>query len=130
MEINNIKYLFTITGGGWTSSHKLYVITPDNSVYYTEKFTENNILSIEPEFLFKLNENLDFEQHKCSIGFDASECSMYKVENGELKHLYTVGMYDNTPAVDRILKLKYILFSKRGYIWWNFYIDFNKYNNV
>lgn len=116
MEINNIKYLFTITGGGWTSSHKLYVITSDNSVYYTENFSEDNILSIEPEFLFKLNENLDFEEYDYNVGFDAPECSMYKMENGELKHLYTVGMYGNTPAVDKILKLKYLMFSKMGYI--------------
>lgn len=109
-RINNIIYVFTITGGGWSKSHDLYVISSDDGVgydvYFTKNFNINDILSAEPEYLFTVSDvNLDFEEHGHNVGFDNAICTMYKMmKNGELKHIYTVGMYNNTPTVDIIRK--------------------------
>lgn len=109
-RINNITYVFTITGGGWSKSHDLYVIASDDGVgydvYFTKNFNANDILSAEPEYLFKISDvHLDFEEHGHNVGFDKAICTMYKLlKNGELKHIYTIGMYNNTPAVDIIRK--------------------------
>lgn len=111
MILDNIlkaKYIFTILGHGvGCYTHKLYAITPDNSVYYTNifKYIEN----AKPEFLFKLNTDLDFEEHYNNVGYDGTEITMYKIEDNTLKELYCVGNYGNVPAYDAIIKQTYAL---------------------
>lgn len=96
IDLNYVAYVFTITGGGWGSYHELYIITNDRKVLYSD-------MQSKPVFLFDLEEELDFEDHGNTVGFDAPDCSMFKVQdNKQLRELYCVGMYDNTPAVDRI----------------------------
>lgn len=101
----NLNYVFTITGGGWSTYRDLYAITNDRKVLYTDKF--DDIETAEPQYLFGLEDDLDFETHSNNRGFDAPECTMYKVINGKLKRLYSVGMYNNVPAVDVINRLHY-----------------------
>lgn len=101
IDLNYVAYVFTITGGGWGSYHELYIITNDRKVLYSD-------MQSKPVFLFDLEEELDFEAHGNTVGFDAPDCSMFKVQDSirgnckQLRELYCVGMYDNTPAVDRI----------------------------
>lgn len=101
-NILNAKYVFTIIGGGWVYSHELYAITSDNSVYYTNEFKD--IENAKPEFLCKLNTDLDFEKHYNNVGCDGEEITMYKIEDDTLKELYHVGNYGNVPAYDMMLK--------------------------
>lgn len=108
MNLQNINYVFTITGGGWSSCHKLYAVTKDRKILFTDKF--DDIETAEPKYLFDLDDDLDFEAHDNSIGFDAPECTMYKTTNGKLKRLYSVGMYNNTPAVDTVCRLHYLFY--------------------
>lgn len=105
MDLKNVEYVFTITGGGWTTQHDLYAITKDRKVLHTEKF--DDLEAASPEYLFDLEEDLDFEEHGNNVGFDAPDLTMYKVKEGKLKKLYAVGMYHNSPAVDMIVKLHY-----------------------
>lgn len=105
MKLDNIlkaKYAFTIIGGGWGYSHELYAITSDNSVYYTNEF--NDLETAKPEFLLKLDADLNFEEHSNIRGCDGEEITMYKIENNTLKELYHVGNYGNIPAYDVIVK--------------------------
>lgn len=108
MNLQNINYVFIITGGGWSSCHKLYAVTKDRKILFTDKF--DDIETAEPKYLFDLEDDLDFEAHDNSIGFDAPECTMYKITNGKLKRLYSVGMYNNTPAVDTVCRLHYLFY--------------------
>lgn len=103
MDTLNVKYVFTITGGGWTRQHDLYVITNDNSVLYTSNFDDSNLEAAQPGFVLRLDEKLNFKRHTIKVGFDAPVCTMYSVKRGKLKKLYEVGMYNNTPAVDTVL---------------------------
>lgn len=103
MDLHDVKYVFTILGCAWGPVRHLYAITKDNDVLHTEYFT--SVKDAHPEFIFKLKKDLDFTEHYNNYGFDAPDCTMYQVINGELHKLYQVGMYDNTPAVDVILKL-------------------------
>ena len=107
MDLQNIKYVFVIVGGGWSYYHKLYAITNDNSVLYTDEF--DKIETAQPEFVFKLDEELDFSEHTNSVGFDAPDCIMFRANNGKLRKMYRVGMYDNTPAVDKVIKIHYFI---------------------
>ena len=54
MKVEDVKYLFTITGGGWGYTHDLYVITKDDKIYYTEKFNSKDLLDCEPDFMCDL----------------------------------------------------------------------------
>ena len=102
----NAKYAFTVIGGGWGYQHELYVIAQDNSVYYTTNFDENNLENAKPEFIFSLDEELDFEKHRDRTGCDAPDITMYKIEDSMLKCLYRVGDYDNVPAYRKIMRQK------------------------
>lgn len=57
-----------------------------------------------PEPLLHLKKKLNFKKHGHTVGFDAPECIMFQVDDGILHYLYSVGMYDNTPAVDEVLE--------------------------
>ena len=113
MSLQNISYIFTITGGGWETYHELYAITTDKKVLYADR------LGVEPEHLFDLETELDFETHDSKVGFDAPSCTMFKVVDGlfgkhkRLKKLYSVGMYKNTPAVDTICHLHYSILRQK-----------------
>lgn len=102
IDLNYVAY----TGGGWYSYHELYIITDNRKVLYSD-------MQSKPVFLFDLEEELDFEAHGNTVGFDAPDCSMFKVQDSilgnckQLRELYCVGMYDNTPAVDRIEQLHF-----------------------
>jgi len=109
MNLSNIKYVFTIKGKLFgRTTNKLYAITEKNEVLHTNTF--NKLEDAEPKFLFQLNEDLDYEKHSNHIGSDkASECTMYKVCQGQVIELYKVKMNRNTPAVDRVLELVYFM---------------------
>lgn len=104
IDLNHVAYAFTITGGGWSQYHELYIITNDRKVLHSD-------MQSLPVFLFNLEGEFDFEVHGNNVGFDAPECSMFKVKENILGHnkllreLYCVGMYGNTPAVDRVRQL-------------------------
>lgn len=61
MDIENVKYLFTITGGGWSYAHNLFVITKDDKIFHTEEFDDVNILDCTPDYMCDLyGEREDF----------------------------------------------------------------------
>ena len=61
MNIENVKYLFTIIGGGWTYAHDLYIITKDDKIFYTDEFNDANILDCNPDYVCDLySEREDF----------------------------------------------------------------------
>ena len=109
MNLSTAKYVFTITGGGFTPAYELYVITKDKHVCYLNdpQILKKDITELdkEPEYLFDLPEMLDFTKHGNNVGFAAPDCTMYKVKNDKLRPLYCVGMYRNTPAVDTIIEM-------------------------
>ena len=114
--LQNAKYIFTITGGFRSGCHELYVVTKDNSVLYTDKFDMFDVIEIfnvietaQPEFIFKLDAELDFTEHTDNDGFDTPTCTMWQVKGEQLQVLYCVGMYDNTPAVDEVRKIHHQL---------------------
>jgi len=107
MDFQNIKYVFLIVGGGWSPCHDLYAITNDNSVLYTNRF--DTLETAQLEFIFKLDEGLDFSKHTNNVGFDAPDCIMFRVDNGKPYEIYRVGMYHNTPAVDEVMKIHYFI---------------------
>lgn len=98
MVLSDFKYLFTIIGGGWTFVHEFWGISKDNRVFFSTNVKSLDVSTLE--YKFTLNGDLDFELHNNNVGFDAPTCSMYKVHEGETSLLYSVGMYNNTPAVD------------------------------
>lgn len=102
-NISNAKYIFTIVGGNWMSAHELYVITKDNFVYYTDDF--NDIELKNPKAVYQLDKELDFIEHTHNEGFDGPTCIMYIVDDGQLKELYSVGMYNNTPALTEVMNM-------------------------
>lgn len=83
-----------------------YVIASDNSVYYTKDFDDDNLENAKLEFIFKLDEELDFEKHRNDTGCDAPDITMYKAEDGMLKVLYCVGNYNNVPSYTQIMRQK------------------------
>ena len=122
MNLTNIRYIFTLKDEVMLHNH-LYAITVDNDVLHAKKYSK--IEDAEPEFLFKLNESLDFEKHHTKVSpHRTSKCTMYKVCSENLTELYTVDMYQhNTPAVDKVLSMK--IFRRlteqgiRGYVNWS-----------
>lgn len=112
-----IKYFFFLLGGNCPEGHKLYVITDDDKIYYTEKFDTNtfsfkkndleyicDMYSIHNNYLNQYGK-VDFEIHQNNIGKGAPICYMFKNDNGKYIHLYTVGMYHNINAVEYVLAL-------------------------
>ena len=98
MVLSDFKYLFTIIGEGWTFVHEFWGISKDNRVFFSTNVKSLDVSTLE--YKFTLNGDLDFELHSNNVGFDAPTCSMYKVHEGETNLIYSVGMYNNTPAVD------------------------------
>lgn len=100
MVLSDFKYLFTVTGGGWTFVHEFWGISKDNRVFFSPKVDSLDVNNLE--YKFTLDEDLDFEKHNDNVGFDAPTCTMYKVDSDKTEFLYSVGMYSNTPAVDMV----------------------------
>ena len=74
MKVEDVKYLFTITGGGWGYTHDLYVITKDDKIYYTEKFNSKDLLECEPDFMCDLYpKNLKNSCISSSISWDEND---------------------------------------------------------
>lgn len=102
-NISNAQYIFTIIGGNWMPAHELYVVTKDNFVYYTDDF--NDIELKNPKAVYKLDKELDFIEHTHNEGLDGPTCITYIVDDGQVKELYSVGMYDNTPALTEVMNM-------------------------
>lgn len=54
LNIEDVKYLFTDIGGGWCYISDLYIITKDDKVYHTDKFSEGDLLNCYPEYICDL----------------------------------------------------------------------------
>lgn len=115
-DLRNATYVFVIYGGGWTRYNDLYVIWKDRGISFVKNFGNVNGFEISlmkeqiyqtdiPEPLLHLKKKLNFEKHGHTVGFDAPGCMMFRVVNGKLHCLYSVGMYhNNTPAVDEVVE--------------------------
>ena len=105
--VPNIKYMFTVVGGGWTHESRAYFIA-DDRVYRLGNFSPEILKKKFEEITSTLASvnfdatGLDFENHGTSVGMDAPEITMYRYENGEYKKLWSVGDYRNSEAVDTI----------------------------
>lgn len=100
MNLSDFKYLFTVTGGGWTEVREFWGIFKDNRVFLSPNVDSLNVNNLE--YKFSLDEELDFEEHNTNVGFDAPICTMYKVVGNDVELLYSIGMYNNTPAVSKV----------------------------
>lgn len=79
MKVEDVKYLFTLTGGGWGYSHDLYVVTKDDKIYYTEKFSNEDLLDCEPDFLCDLYpKNLENSCISSSTSWDENDNRIVK----------------------------------------------------
>lgn len=110
IDLSNIDYVFTVTGG-FINEHKLYAVTKDKKILFTDSVdvldSVEAVSNESLEYLFDLQEDLDFIEHDTQVIPCTSICTMYQVTDGELNQLYRVGMYKNTPAVDRVLDLHF-----------------------
>lgn len=103
MNISDFKYAFTIIGGGWGYIHDIYLIS-ENKVYYKRDFSceevEKNINSMTFTCIADLDTTkMNFETHGDTIGCDAPDITMYRLEDGTHKPIWSVGDYDNSEAV-------------------------------
>lgn len=68
----NIKYMFTVIGGGWTRVSRAYFIA-DDRVYFLNKFSPDDLKMLENHFdditatLASVNFDIDFSSYKRSI---------------------------------------------------------------
>ena len=125
-DLKNATYVFVIYGGGWTRYNDLYVIWKDRGVSFVRNFGNVNGFEISlieeqiyqtdiPKPLLHMEKDLDFKKHGNTVGFDAPECIMFRVVNGKLHCLYSVGMYhNNTPAVDHVRNQVYLIRRANG----------------
>lgn len=125
-----IDYAFTVKGGGWSFSHKLFIIFKDGTVIMAKEFNDSNILDCKEAFRFNYkNSGVDedtvvisicdgkktylssilsgkepnFEKHsKGHFVFDAPTYTMYKVTNGVVEELFS------TKDVNSCKAMKYI----------------------
>lgn len=103
MDLKKFKYVYTEIGGGWAYSYVLYAISNDNGLYKTCKFDVEHLEDASVEFVCDIPGGLNFEEHGNNVGLDAADCTMYRVQDGKLVKLYTVGMYGNIPAVEVVI---------------------------
>lgn len=116
----NIKYMFTVIGGGWTRVSRAYFIA-DDRVYFLNKFSPDDLKMLENHFdditatLASVNfdtTGLDFVNHGTNVGFDMPTITMYRYEDGKYKKLWSEGDYRNSEAVDTIQSI----FHDSGYL--------------
>lgn len=109
----NIKYMFTVIGGGWTRVSRAYFIA-DDRVYFLNKFSPADLKMFEKHFdnitatLASVNfdtTGLDFVNHGTNVGFDMPTITMYRYEDGKFKKLWSEGDYRNSEAVDTIQRI-------------------------
>lgn len=102
-----IKYMFTLTGGGWGQVSKAYFVT-DDKIYFADNFSEdefmeNGIQSVKfTKVVVFDSTDLDFAKHGNNVGFDAPEITMYACNKGKYEKLWSVGDYRNSDVVDVI----------------------------
>lgn len=91
----NIKYMFTVIGGGWTRVSRAYFIA-DDRVYFLNKFSPDDLRMLENHFdditatLASVNfdtTGLDFVNHGTNVGFDMPTITMYRYEDGKYKKI-------------------------------------------
>lgn len=116
----NIKYMFTVIGGGWERVSRAYFIA-DDRVYFLNKFSPDDLKMLENHFdditatLASVNfdtTGLDFVNHGTNVGFDMPTITMYRYEDGKYKKLWSEGDYRNSEAVDTIQSI----FQDSGYL--------------
>ena len=107
ISYDDIKVVFTQTGGGWGCCHDLFVVTKGGDVYYSDDL-DADILNLPFDFTIPEDKlaGLDFEKITNAFGFDHPEVTMYKVVDGKLKELYRVDSC-RTPAVETLGELRF-----------------------
>lgn len=108
LNLEKAKYIFTITGGGFTYLHDLYVIESDGTVLHTEDFDIKNIEDASPKEIFALKKDLDFTKYVGWFLMDSPKCDMFEVENRKLQFLYTTDL-NNSFAANKIHQICKIL---------------------
>ena len=85
MKISNFKYILTDLGGGWSTVHKFYGVTPTGDVYTTENFNDT-IFQLSTELDCELLGHLDSielglkDDSEIHYGvMDASDLTVYEV---------------------------------------------------
>lgn len=102
-----IKYMFTLTGGGWVQVSKAYFVT-DDKIYFADNFSEdefmeNGIQSVKfTKVVVFDSTDFDFAKHGNNVGFDAPEITMYACNKGKYEKLWSAGDYRNSDVVDAI----------------------------
>ncbi len=107
ISYDDIKVVFTQTGGGWGTYHDLFMVAKNGDVYYSDDLNAD-ILNLPYDFTIpedKLDE-LDFEKIDDAFGCDYPVVTMYKVVDGELKELYREDSC-RTPAVETLSELRF-----------------------
>jgi hypothetical protein len=132
-----MEYAFTVIGGGWGYSHKLFIICKDGTVIMARKFDKSNILDYSEEFRFNYKDSgvdedttaisicdgkktylssilngkaPNFEKHSMEhFVFDAPTYTMYKVTNGIVKELFSTNDVDSCKAMKYIETLCAVL---------------------
>lgn len=125
-----MEYAFTVIGGGWGYSHKLFIICEDGTVIMAKEFNDSNILDYTEAFRFNYkNSGVDedtvaisicngkktylssilngqapnFEKHsKGHFVFDAPTYTMYKIINGAVKELFSTVDINSCKAINYI----------------------------
>lgn len=129
-SLDDMKYAFTVKGGGWGYIHKLFIIYKDGTVIMAREFDDSNILDYTEDFMFNYkNSRVDednvaisicngkkiylssilngkepnFEEHS-NVHFvcDAPTYTMYKITNGTVRELFSTEDVDSCKAMDYI----------------------------
>lgn len=134
---DDIEYAFTVKGGGWSYSNKLFIIYKDGTVIMAREFNDSNILDFTEAFRFNYkNSGVDedavaisicngkktylssilngkapnFEKHSNGhFVFDAPSYTMYRVTNGTVKELFSTNDVDSCKAMNYIETLYAVL---------------------
>lgn len=105
--VPDIKYMFTVIGGGWTHVSRAYFVA-DHRVYFTNKFSPEMLEKKFEEITSTLvavnfdTTGLDFENHGTNVGMDIPEITMYRYKDGKYKELWSAWNFRNSEAVDTI----------------------------
>lgn len=132
-----MEYAFTVVGGGWGYSHKLFIICKDGTVIMAREFNDSDILDYTEEFRFNYKDSgvdedtvaisicngkktylssilngkaPNFEKHSVEhFVFDAPTYTMYKVTNGTVEELFSTNDVDSCKAMNYIETLCAVL---------------------
>lgn len=132
-----MEYAFTVIDGGWSYSHKLFIICKDGTVIMAREFNDSDILDYTEEFRFNYKDSgvdedttaisicdgkktylssilngkaPNFEKHSMEhFVFDAPTYTMYKVTNGTVEELFSTNDVDSCKAMKYIEALYAVL---------------------